>query len=68
IVGASRVAVALYLGPLYAAIGAWWMLNESPGLHHLVGAALILPGVFLVTQGRIAPVAPKLRPPLPDRS
>ena len=52
IVGASRVAVALYLGPLYASIGAWWMLGEPPGWHHLVGAMLILPGVFLVTAAR----------------
>ena len=52
IVGASHVAVALYLGPLYASIGAWWMLGEPPGWHHLVGAALILPGIFLVTSAR----------------
>lgn len=55
ILGASRVAVALYLGPLYASIGAWWMLDEPPGLHHLVGAALVLPGVFLVTGQRRRP-------------
>jgi drug/metabolite transporter (DMT)-like permease len=68
IVGASRVAVALYLGPLYASIGAWIMLNEPPGLHHLVGAALILPGIFLVTQTRPrAPVVP-VKSPLPARS
>lgn len=57
ILGASRVAVALYLGPLYAAITAWVVLGEVPGLHHLVGAALILPGVFLVTQGKAAPAS-----------
>jgi drug/metabolite transporter (DMT)-like permease len=59
ILGASRVAVALYLGPLYAAAGAWAVLGELPGWHHAIGAALILPGVFLVTQ---------LKPPLPARS
>jgi len=59
ILGASRVAVALYLGPLYAAVAAWGVLGEPLGLHHAVGAALILPGVFLVTQ---------LKPPLPARS
>ena len=48
--GASRVAVALYLGPLYAAVVAWAVLGESLGWHHLAGAALILPGVFLVTR------------------
>jgi len=59
ILGASRVAVSLYLGPLYAALAAWGVLGEPLGLHHAVGAALILPGVFLVTQ---------LRQPLPVRS
>ena len=50
VLGASRVAVALYLGPLYAAVVAWAVLGESLGWHHLAGAALILPGVFLVTR------------------
>ena len=68
IVGASRVAVALYLGPLYASIGAWWMLGEPPGWHHLVGAALILPGIFLVTQTRAARVAAPVTSPLRARS
>ena len=59
ILGATRVAVSLYLGPLYAALAAWRVLGEPLGLHHAVGAALILPGVFLVTQ---------LRQPRPVRS
>ena len=49
ILGASRVAVSLYLGPLYAAFVSWWVLGEAPALHHAIGAALILPGVFFVT-------------------
>ena len=53
--GASRVAVALYLGPLYTAGVAWLMLGEKPGWHHAVGALLILPGVFLVTRGAVGP-------------
>lgn len=68
IVGASRVAVALYLGPLYASVGAWWMLDEPPGWHHLVGAALILPGIFMVTQARQKPAVAAVTPPLPVRS
>jgi drug/metabolite transporter (DMT)-like permease len=48
--GASRVASSLYLGPLYAALAAWGVLGEPLGLHHAVGAALILPGIFLVTR------------------
>jgi drug/metabolite transporter (DMT)-like permease len=49
ILGASRVAVSLYLGPLYAGLVAWGVLGEPLGWHHAVGAALILPGVFFVT-------------------
>lgn len=50
VLGASRVAVTLYLGPLYAALAAWGVLGEPLGLHHLVGAALILPGVYFVSR------------------
>ena len=48
ILGANRTAVALYLGPLYAAFMTWAFLGETPGWHHLFGGLLILPGVFLV--------------------
>ena len=58
ILGASRVAVSLYLGPLYAAFVSWWVLGEAPGLHHAMGAALILPGVFFVTGAAAAAAAP----------
>lgn len=49
VLGASRVAMALYLGPLYGGLAAWMLLGEQPGWHHLGGAALIIPGVALVT-------------------
>ena len=58
ILGASRVAVALYLSPLYTAGVAWAMLGEKPGWHHAVGALLILPGVFLVTRKAAVPEKP----------
>jgi drug/metabolite transporter (DMT)-like permease len=48
ILGASRVAMTLYLGPLYTAVIAWWVLAEPLGLHHLAGGALILSGVAMV--------------------
>ena len=48
--GASRVAVTLYLGPLYGALLAWLVLGESLGWHHLLAAVLILPGVYLVSR------------------
>ena len=63
--GASRVAVALYLNPLYGGLAAWLVLGEVPGWHHVAGAALILPGVFLVTEVTSAVVA---RQPLPARN
>ncbi len=64
ILGASRVAVSLYLGPLYAGLAAWGVLGEPLGWHHAMGALLILPGVFLVTGRSSVPS----RPPLPVRS
>lgn len=48
ILGASRVAVTLYLGPLYTAVAAWLILNEPLGWFHLVGGLMILGGVGLV--------------------
>lgn len=48
VLGASRVAMTLYLGPLYTAFVAWWLLAEPLGLHHLVGGTLILSGVAMV--------------------
>ena len=59
ILGANRVAVALYLGPLYAALTTWIALGEAPGWHHLVGSLLILPGVFLVSRSSKASKASK---------
>lgn len=50
VLGASRVAVSLYLGPLYGAIAAWGLLNEQLQGFHLMGALLILPGVVLATR------------------
>jgi drug/metabolite transporter (DMT)-like permease len=52
--GASKVAVTLYLGPLYGALLAWLVLGERLGWHHLLAAALILPGVYLVSSAGAA--------------
>jgi drug/metabolite transporter (DMT)-like permease len=54
LLGASRVAATLYLGPLYAGVAAFAVLREPLGWHHLAGAALILPGVYLVTRPAVA--------------
>jgi drug/metabolite transporter (DMT)-like permease len=48
--GASRTALMLYLAPVYGAAGAWWVLGEVPGWHHAIGAALILPSIWLATR------------------
>lgn len=48
--GASRVATSLYLGPLYGGLVAWLFLGETLGWHHAVGAAFILPGIYLASQ------------------
>ncbi len=48
--GAARVSVVLYLGPLYSALIAWWVLDERIEWFHGVGALLILPGIWLSTR------------------
>jgi drug/metabolite transporter (DMT)-like permease len=48
--GAARTALMLYLAPVYGALGAWWLLGEVPGWYHAVGAALILPSIWLATR------------------
>jgi drug/metabolite transporter (DMT)-like permease len=50
VLGASRVATSLYLSPLYGGLAAWLVLDESMGFHHVIGAGLILPGIFLASQ------------------
>ena len=45
--GAARTGVVLYLQPLYAGAMGWLLLGQSIGMHHAVGAALILPGIYL---------------------
>lgn len=48
--GASPTALILYLAPVYTALMAWMLLGEDLRLYHLLGAALILPGIFLSTR------------------
>ncbi len=50
VLGASRVAASLYLGPLYGGLIAWAVLGEALGWHHILGAALILPGIYLASR------------------
>jgi drug/metabolite transporter (DMT)-like permease len=48
--GAARASLTLYLGPLYAAIVAWAVLGEPILGYHAVGAAVILPGIYLASR------------------
>jgi drug/metabolite transporter (DMT)-like permease len=50
--GAAKTGLVLYLGPLYAALTGWLFLAEQPRFYHLLGAALILPGVYLASRDR----------------
>ncbi len=49
VLGPARTGLIMYLGPLYNAGFAWILLGEAPRSYHLVGAALVLPGIYLAT-------------------
>ena len=48
--GAARVGMVLYLGPLYSAGLGWAVLGERIEWFHGVGALLILPGIWVSTR------------------
>lgn len=48
--GPSRTSISLYLGPPYVGLMAWAALGEAPQWYHLLGIALVLPGLFLATR------------------
>lgn len=54
VLGVGRVAVTLYLGPLYAAVISWLFLGEPLGTHHAVGGLCILSGVAMVVTFKAA--------------
>ena len=58
--GPTRTGLVLYLGPVWAALAAWWLLDEPPLWYHFAGAAMILPGLYLAT--RAQPRAPATPP------
>ena len=48
--GAARSSLVMYLAPVYAAFTGWALLGEAPRWYHAVGAALILPAIYLATR------------------
>lgn len=50
ILGPSRAGLILYVIPLYTAALAYAFLDERLALHHMIGAGLVLPGIFLATR------------------
>jgi len=48
--GATIAGATLFLAPVYAAGLAILLLGERLELYHLIGGALILPGLWLVSQ------------------
>ncbi len=53
--GVTRASLMLYLAPVYGALLAWVFLGEPPHGYHLLGAALILPGIRFAAPRRMAP-------------
>ena len=50
VLGASRTGVLTYLTPLSGSIMAYFVVGEVLALHHLIGGALVLFGVWLTTR------------------
>ena len=50
LVGAPRAGVVLYIVPVYNAGLALMLLGESLSSFHIIGTALILPGVWLANR------------------
>ena len=48
--GAGPAGLLLYLVPLYNSILAYLLLGERLAAYHLVGAGLVLPGIYLATR------------------
>lgn len=57
ILGAGPTSLLMYLFPLYNGVLAYLILGEELRSYHLIGAALVLPGIFLATRKPAAPKA-----------
>ena len=50
VLGAGPTSLIMYLVPLYNSVLAFLLLGEQLELYHLVGAALVFPGLYLTTR------------------
>lgn len=48
--GAGPTSLLMYMIPLYNALLAFLLLGERLHIYHLIGAALVLPGIYLATR------------------
>lgn len=51
--GAGPTGLIMYLSPIYTALFGALLLGETLHLYHLVGAALVLPGIWLATRAGV---------------
>jgi drug/metabolite transporter (DMT)-like permease len=57
-IGAPKVAIIGAVGPVATIVLAWWLLGEPIGWEQIVGAALVMSGVLLISvNARAKPVA-----------
>jgi len=52
ILGAGPTSLLMYLIPVYNSLLAYLLLGEALRSYHLIGAALVLPGIYLATRKR----------------
>ena len=52
IIGSNRAGIFLHLMPIFSAVMAIIIFNEKFMVFHLIGAMLIVTGIFLSTKGR----------------
>jgi drug/metabolite transporter (DMT)-like permease len=59
VLGAGPTSLLMYLIPIYNSVLAFLLLGEALETYHLIGAALVLPGIYLATRnaGREQPTA-----------
>ena len=59
--GAARAGLTLYLSPLYAAAVAALVLGEPIEWYHALGAAVILPGIYLASRAATSRIRPRTK-------